>query len=149
MSSENRKCNKCLKVKPVSDFYKDRRNGSKRYECKVCHSNYYKDRWKSADKKYRMDRYKSHRKYLLKNYGICQSEYDNILKDQNNGCAICGVIPENESLSVDHCHETGKVRGLLCKPCNSAIGLLGDNPSGVFKALRYLEKFYGNSSSGL
>ncbi len=79
---------------------------------------------------------------LRRNYGITLADYDRILDDQNNGCAICGKTPEEnkQRLAVDHNHTTGEVRGLLCKNCNTAIGLLGDNPSTLRLATRYLEE---------
>lgn len=73
-------------------------------------------------------------------YGISLAEYDQLLAEQNNGCAICAKTPEQNGrrLAVDHNHETGEVRGLLCSPCNQGIGLLQDNPAVVSKAAAYL-----------
>lgn len=58
---------------------------------------------------------------------------------QDGRCAICRKPERWRYLSVDHCHGTGRVRGLLCSMCNTAIGKLGDNADGVRQALRYLE----------
>lgn len=59
---------------------------------------------------------------------------------QGGLCAVCGKSCEvNAVLSVDHCHTTGKIRGLLCNKCNTGIGLLGDNIEGVQAALDYLK----------
>jgi hypothetical protein len=76
-----------------------------------------------------------HRK---KRYGITAEQYKELLDKQHGACGICGGVPENHTLCVDHCHRTGRIRGLLCRPCNTAIGLLEDDPMKVGAALRYL-----------
>ncbi len=78
---------------------------------------------------------------LKKMYGIDLDEYLVMLDAQGGVCAICGEKEKDsrfEYLSVDHCHTTGKVRGLLCNACNRAIGGLKDNPELLRKALLYL-----------
>ena len=81
---------------------------------------------------------------LKRNYGVTLEWYQNQLSKQNNVCAICKQ-PEKAvikgrviSMSVDHCHQTGKVRGLLCTKCNRGIGLFCDNPKFLKSAIRYL-----------
>ena len=71
-------------------------------------------------------------------YGISTEEYDKLKESQNNLCAICQVKFEVAVLVVDHCHKTGKVRGLLCHSCNKGIGFLQDDPKLLQKAVRYL-----------
>ena len=68
--------------------------------------------------------------YAIKsNYGITVDEYFELLNLQNGRCAVCKKLPDaNKKLSVDHCHTTGRVRGLLCYKCNTAAGMLGDDP---------------------
>lgn len=61
-----------------------------------------------------------------------------------HSCAICG---ESEYICVDHCHDTGKVRGVLCRKHNAAIGALGDSSDQVEKALNYLKSFEERSSN--
>ena len=86
---------------------------------------------------------------LKKAYGITLDEYEQMLTDQNGKCAICGgdepaVNPTTQkprNLAVDHCHKTGKVRGLLCTKCNSIIGHADDDGEILKKAIRYLETF--------
>ena len=74
------------------------------------------------------------RSYKVRNrYGITLEEYDSIL---SGGCCVCGT---QENLCCDHDHKTGKVRGCLCKKCNSALGLLNDDIQIVQNLLRYLE----------
>jgi hypothetical protein len=73
-------------------------------------------------------------------YGISLEEYDNMLESQLGCCAICAMTPEKNGrrLDVDHCHETGRVRGLLCASCNLGIGKFKDNPSLLAEAIKYL-----------
>ena len=72
-------------------------------------------------------------------YGIDQEEYDRLLAQQGGGCALCHRLPdEGKFLKVDHCHETGRVRGLLCQTCNFGLGILGDNEEGLLRALAYI-----------
>lgn len=82
-----------------------------------------------------------YRNYWLKKYNITSVEYKQLLEKQNGVCAIC-LNPERQQnrafLAVDHCHATGKVRGLLCSNCNRAIGLLDDSLVNIENALAYL-----------
>ncbi|MFF7750289.1 endonuclease VII domain-containing protein [Streptomyces sp. NPDC007971] len=77
--------------------------------------------------------------HLKRNYGLTESERDAMVAAQRGLCVICLDAP---AAHVDHCHKTGRVRGVLCFNCNSAIGKLGDNPDAVRRAAAYLE---GNS----
>lgn len=77
--------------------------------------------------------------HLKRKFGITVSEYQEMFDVQNGKCAICGKDDNGKSLSVDHNHNTGKVRGLLCRKCNTGIGLFNDNISLIYKAVRYLE----------
>lgn len=85
--------------------------------------------------------------HLFHKYKIYSDTYDSLLKSQNNCCAICKK-PEisktnnrsNLSLSVDHCHTTNKVRGLLCGKCNMALGLLDDAEVLLLSAIKYLKR---------
>ncbi len=58
----------------------------------------------------------------LARYGITIEDYSQLLGSQGGGCAICGTTPTNKRLAVDHCHNTGKIRGLLCMTCNMQLG---------------------------
>jgi hypothetical protein len=81
---------------------------------------------------------------------MTKEEYYERLEAQNGGCAICGAT-ETESkghkakfdgsgrLSVDHCHSTGRIRGLLCAECNRALGLFKDSLNVLRSAVRYME----------
>lgn len=82
------------------------------------------------------------RSYQLKRlYKLSTEEYNAMWAEQGGRCLICNR--GNRSLHVDHCHETDVVRGLLCGPCNRALGQFGDNLEGLLKAVDYLRKEYG------
>jgi hypothetical protein len=82
----------------------------------------------------------------LKNYGLTADGYQALLAAQDHRCAICGAgsgwrhrqSGKPKRLAVDHCHETGKIRGLLCDACNTAIGKLNHDPNLLRKAIEYL-----------
>jgi hypothetical protein len=79
----------------------------------------------------------------MKTYGLDLKDYEKMLKAQNYNCAICGSPPPNNRktrLAIDHCHTSGKVRGLLCDRCNRSIGLLKDDVSVLESAIKYLTK---------
>jgi hypothetical protein len=95
--------------------------------------------WRVANpEKWKASKRRSQLKAL---YGITEADYDQMLAAQGGHCALCSRTPEQEStgkLHVDHCHETGAVRGLLCRSHNVALGALGDNVAGLEAALQYL-----------
>lgn len=72
-------------------------------------------------------------------YGMSAQDYDMLVTRQGGACAICLQKPE-KPLFVDHCHATGKVRGLLCLTCNFALGLLRDDVTLTMAATLYLRK---------
>lgn len=169
-----KKCTKCLEDKPRSEFYKDNRaKDGLRSHCKSCvqgrNKRHYlenKDKINERAKQYYLknksvlterqaQRYQEdpdfYRKAVMKSrYKISLDEYDNILRDQNYGCMICGGTNESgRSLAVDHDHTCcpGKItcgecmRGLLCSNCNRALGLFKDDPELLKKAIAYLESY--------
>ena len=83
------------------------------------------------------------RSELMKAFGINADQYEAMLKEQNNVCAIC-YKPDicNRDLAVDHCHNTKKVRGLLCTNCNMALGKFQDDLQIIQKAVEYLTREY-------
>jgi len=79
--------------------------------------------------------------YYLQTYGLTIYQVQKMKEAQGNRCAICGRFPAKDAVfCVDHCHKTGKVRGLLCQDCNRALGLLRDNPETFMKAADYLKR---------
>ena len=92
-------------------------------------------------KEYRVTNKGRRRERWLTRYGLTQEKYQEMLDEQNYGCAICGNTNDEEKLlMVDHDHSTDKVRGLLCHRCNSGIGLLRDDVDLLFMAIDYLEE---------
>lgn len=76
--------------------------------------------------------------HLLKKYGITQQQRAAMVLAQGGRCALCDEIPK--VLVVDHCHETGVIRGMLCIRCNLGLGRFGDNVEGLKRAIAYLER---------
>jgi hypothetical protein len=124
-------CNLCKEEKSIFDFSVDSRSRSGyQTRCKEC---------QSAVKKEMASYYRD--KHLEYKYGITQQDYENMLEEQNHKCGICGIHEkhaENSRLCVDHNHKTNVIRGLLCKKCNQAIGLLQDNADFCDAAGRYI-----------
>jgi len=89
--------------------------------------------WRRKNESYVRDR------EYQKRFGITLKEYERLIAKQEGVCAICHAVPGRRRLEVDHCHSTGRVRGLLCEVCNRAIGLFEDDPTLLMSAVRYLE----------
>lgn len=90
-----------------------------------------------------IEREKSRIAEMKKKFGIGTEEYERILAAQDYVCAICGSpsprSSRKERFAIDHDHDTGKIRGVLCNPCNRGIGLLGDKVSRLQAAVDYLK----------
>lgn len=116
-------CILCKAEKPTSEFYKDYRYSSGvNPRCKPCERN--RQRWS----------------HLLRLYGITKEQYDEMLARQDGACAIC-LRAQEKPLDVDHCHESGVVRGLLCRVCNVMLGHAEDDPAVLRRAIDYLGRF--------
>jgi hypothetical protein len=160
-------CKRCGTLKPLTEFYRaadcvDGRRG----ECRTCFQAKAKARrdadpevleaarartrrWMAENpERYRENHqrfidsggYKrSLRKSHLKaKYGLTLEQYDGMLDRQGGVCAICDEPPGDTALHVDHCHDTGRIRGLLCFRCNSALGNLRHDPEVIGRALEYV-----------
>lgn len=79
------------------------------------------------------------RRSRIRAYGISPERYEEMLKAQGNGCEICGN-KNKRAMAIDHCHKTGKVRGLLCDPCNLSLGHI-EREGFLEKATKYLAKY--------
>ena len=86
-------------------------------------------------------KYSAWKHSLKKNYGITPDDYNQMFSEQEGCCAICGIhqTETKHKLHVDHCHETGAIRGLLCKNCNFALGNFKDSVVNLSSAIKYLE----------
>lgn len=77
--------------------------------------------------------------HLWRRYGLTIKRYRKLEEEQGGVCAICSEQSIRLRLSVDHCHNTGKIRGLLCERCNTLLGRIKDNPMILLSAIIYLE----------
>jgi hypothetical protein len=158
-----KRCKICGELKPLEDFYRTpgARDGF-RLECKKCNlaaraAKYRENprptiervmRWQRANREQYQARQReyvesgkksiSNRKsHLKRKYGLTLAEFDTLLASQGGGCAICG-LPDADN--VDHDHDTGRVRGILCFPCNVAVGLLHDSEERARSAAAYISR---------
>lgn len=118
-------CRVCGKPKPLSDYYFRKDSNSYRTECKKC----------------------ALEKARLRTTGWSPEEYERQWCIQEGKCAICGCTLNSSrytKASADHDHKTGKLRGILCSNCNTAIGLMKENPYRLECAIRYLEGHNNN-----
>src|SRR5205085_1356767 len=83
------------------------------------------------------------KRHPLKRFGLERAEYERLLAGFGSTCGICSN-PETQrhkkTLSLDHCHKTGVIRGALCSRCNTLLGWAGDSPELLEKAAKYLRK---------
>lgn len=141
-----KKCTVCKIEKPYSDYHRSKATkDGYGYRCIAC------DR--AARVKYREENRErfletSRKTNWMVRFGITPEDYNTMLSEQEGCCAICGTDNPNGSgsnskktrnFSVDHCHETGAIRGLLCTCCNRGLGLLGDNLESLLRAVKYLQ----------
>lgn len=131
-------CRVCDTTKPLSEYYVSRKDklpykSAYNNECKEC----------ACDRvKRNTDPQRTRENSLKRMYGITQAQYDIMLEGQGDKCACCGTTEHQtrwNHFCVDHCHNTGKVRGLLCKSCNIALGEVGDNTHILQSMIEYLQ----------
>lgn len=130
-------CTKCKTVKPRPDFSKGEGAGGLHSWCRPCSSAY------SKAKRAQGYNAQGERQSRWKSQGINATwdEYQKMMDSQGGKCRICDRTEEEvgRSHALDHNHDTGEPRGILCTTCNSAIGLLWDSPDVLRRALTYLE----------
>lgn len=90
---------------------------------------------KKYNDKTKEKRQKWQREYL---YGLTHEQFEAMLAEQDNKCALCSRSFNEAKIFVDHCHSVGNVRGLLCPACNTALGLIKDDLGWLAKAKKYL-----------
>lgn len=144
-------CKVCGEEKDVSCFYKNSSySDGLASKCKECHikqttENYHRNPSinESNKKRYFQNIDAERNRDYKRKYGISLEQYNEMLESQNSCCSICGTSSKEVSknrLFVDHCHRTGKVRGLLCHHCNSMIGLARDDVNVLSRAISYLKE---------
>lgn len=132
-----RQCYVCKETKAIREFSSDRWEGSgRKYKCKSCASSYMREWRRKMPLQNR--RQMEWTQNLKSKYGLSPDDYDLILAAQGGRCSICRKPPREQRLHVDHDHETGEIRGLLCSCCNTAIGQLQDDPDIAQAAADYL-----------
>ncbi len=101
--------------------------------------------WRKNNKK--KDKDLKRRYHLKKYFGITLEEYDQMMADQDGTCAICNEpCFSKPSLAVDHCHDTNRIRGLLCHQCNVGLGAFKDSTHLLKEAIKYLDGMDWNDS---
>ncbi|MER7567378.1 endonuclease VII domain-containing protein [Streptomyces sp. NPDC097941] len=115
----HKRCPQCCEVKPHSEW--ERNNSTS-------------DGWASYCRVCRAQRMRTSN--FKRKYGITEAQRDELIAAQGGVCCVCLTAPATD---VDHCHKTGRVRGVLCFNCNSGLGLLRDDPEAMYRAADYLE----------
>lgn len=149
-------CSQCFENKPESEFYIRSKCGKRIAKCRTCHAKYRTEA--SPDQKQRniaaSARWAKNNpdkvlaSHMRRTFGLAFDDYQKMLQRQNGLCFICekpeiSTDPRSgkqKRLQVDHCHTTGKIRGLLCYRCNTAIGYLQDDPAAAARLAEYLSK---------
>jgi hypothetical protein len=161
-----KRCTKCGLMKRLEEFYRAAANrDGHRNDCIPCNAAAHRERHarnpepaRERAKKWnrehpesvaeRMEAYRRSGKkatvdrasHLKRTFGIAQGDYDAMLAAQGGGCAICGRPPSAKiSLHIDHDHDDGRIRGLLCFVCNNGLGQFQENPERLRKAAAYVE----------
>ena len=131
---ETKTCPKCGEEKPTGDFYHQRRS------CKVCVREHQR-RFRDSQPDY------NHSRNLQRRYGLSVDEYQTLLANHNFACGICKVeisyalgYKGKRSVVVDHNHETGDVRGILCSKCNLVLGHARESTEILYRAIVYLSE---------
>lgn len=163
---QTKQCSKCNEIKLLDLFLKDRNicklcrkiyDANNRLLTLDRKNEVYKlwksknlDKCKKLNEKWRKNNREYIKEYYIKNkdkkymkvreriYGITKDQYDQLLLETNGQCIICQKL--TEKFVVDHCHLTGKVRGLICGKCNSGLGFFNDSIQCLNNAIKYLKK---------
>jgi hypothetical protein len=128
----------CGLEKRVRDFYVEWSRRAKPYvfsKCKVCTDEKNKA-WKAENQDLIR---RNRRRHALKKYGLTLEQYEAMVDAVGGACELCGTVPDKQ-LSVDHCHTTGVVRGLLCQRCNMGIGYFDDDIERIAGVVTYLQE---------
>jgi hypothetical protein len=150
-------CCECKQEKNETEFCrKTTARDGLRSSCKDCDNarsrkNYSKNPEKHRQRnlaKYWREKPRAQNSRLVRLYGITKEQYNKMFVAQNGRCAICNMPQDSGNkrdaekvLAVDHDHKNGRVRGLLCTACNTALGRFRDDPEFIKRALGYLEKY--------
>lgn len=136
---EFKQCRVCNKVKKAGDFSRSSASTDQlNFRCKDCNRLAHQQRYRELSPE---ERRRLQFKHIKRAYGLSPAQYECMLAEQGGGCAICGITDHGgKNWHVDHDHETGAVRGILCQGCNHALGGARDNPDTLVAAAKYLWK---------
>jgi hypothetical protein len=138
--------NECIEEYREKNLNKMREYSKKHYQknkekLKEKHRKYREDNIDKFNQYYQnnLAKFKEYRRrYKLKKYNLSLDQFNVLLNKQNHQCGICGGSLTDKNCHVDHNHDSGEIRGLLCLNCNLGIGLLKDSPELLNKAAKYL-----------
>lgn len=135
-------CSKGKAIKPLDDFHKARKSpGGHAWYCKSCKCAQAKE-WRKtpsgADSRRREGKSNARYNQIKSRYGLDKNAYHNLVEGVVH-CQICGATFTGREPAIDHCHETGNVRGLLCMLCNSMLGYPRDDVQILSAAIEYLK----------
>lgn len=128
------------KFRPLSQEQRDRNNAARRTKYATCPDTQAKA--KAEAKRWAQQNPDKRKAQRIAMYGLTLDQFNQMLEDQSGACLICGhsdMSKPNFFPLVDHCHKTGRVRGLLCMNCNQGIGKMQDSPELLRAAIAYLE----------
>lgn len=134
-----KKCSFCNTEKELSEYHKNSRaKDGLQSSCKDCRKGI-NQKWKDNNREsYQRVKRKAH---VKAKYGVSLEWIDEQLEQQDNKCTLCDTqLHKGKNIAIDHCHKTGIVRGIICRPCNSAMGMFNDNPALIERAIEYLKK---------
>lgn len=135
-----KRCIVCAEEFPETEEFFYKCNSGLHGRCKPCHRADVKRRFNTLSQE---ERSQSDRRRAIKyKYNITPEQYEAMLAAQDNCCAVCERPAEDFArvLHIDHCHETGAVRGLLCAVCNTSLGGFRDDPQLLLRAIEYLAR---------
>lgn len=153
-----KQCFTCKEIKSLDEFHKtnNRSVAGRVPDCRICRQDRRKTEYQTnvvvrerkkkhtRDAWHALSRVEKFAVNIRRKFKLSYEEYEKILAEQGGACAICrSSSPGNPRIAffvVDHCHETGKIRGLLCHPCNVGLGYFKDNVDTIKSTLLYLEQ---------
>lgn len=114
----SKQCSNCRQNKKEAEFYKRPKRSDLQPACRDCYRT----------------------KFIARKYSLTKEQYDQMLTDQGNKCATCNKESKTK-LHIDHSHETGQTRKLLCSQCNTALGLVKENIETLSTMIMYVNYF--------
>lgn len=147
-----RTCTTCGEAKPLDEFARDAsKKDGLRGKCRACQRAYWRSwRAENAEKHrqtvrdYRQRNPRNPAEGRLRYYGLTEERFIELIAEQGGRCPICLIALDRAATSgprvpcVDHDHETGKVRGVICRPCNTGLGMFRDEIPTLLRAADYL-----------